>query len=311
MKKLLGILVLGLILFSEPANTARKSFVEGQFYEGEVNWGRGTSIILPPGKFQLLDRFDWASWGITQQGVWFVEKINGNVVHQEVSIYNVGSSKYQAYLRQWYYEFLFKNKYDGCYPRNEYTLVEVKKKGFYNCWIVIHEDIQKEIYSPDDPQDTTNYWKHGIKKYSLEYPRIMLCNVHYFFAPTVQELLTVFAHCINPDTHGASKSKFFTEESSEYHPSNIHEHPDKQKFMEEFIKIGAQQHKLFEQTMLAKEKHKMDLSEYGVGEIIKGTKTTISSSGMTEELRELYDLYKDGVLTKEEFEKAKKKVLSQ
>ena len=128
MKKFLAILVLGLILFSEPANTARKSFVEGQFYEGEVNWGRGTSIILPPGKFQLIDRFDWASWGITQKGVWFVEKINGNIVHQEVSIYNVGSSKYQAYLRQWYYEYLFKDKYDGCYPRNEYTLVEVKKK---------------------------------------------------------------------------------------------------------------------------------------------------------------------------------------
>ena len=309
-------MVLGLILFAGSASalyhysSGKTRFVEGQTYEGEVSWGRG-SVILPPGKFQLVNRFDWTSWGITQKGVWFVEKINGNTVHQEVSLYNVGSTKYMAYLRQWYYEYLFKNKYDGCYPRNEYTLVEVKQKGFYNCWIVSHGDVQKEIYSPDDPQTTTNYWKHGIKKYSLEYPRIMLCNEHIFFAPTVQELLTVFVHCINPDTHGASKSKFFTEESSEYHPSNIHQYPDKKKFMEEFIKTGAQQHKLFEKTMRAREKHKMDLSEYGVGEIIKETKTTSSGSGITEELKELNKLYNEGVLTKEEFEKAKKKVLSQ
>ena len=45
----------------------------------------------------------------------------------------------------------------------------------------------------------------------------------------------------------------------------------------------------------------------------KKTKTTISStsSGITQELKELNDLYKEGGLTKEEFEKAKKKVLSQ
>ena len=206
---------------------------------------------------------------------------------------------------------MFKDKYAGCYPRNEYTLVEVKKKGFYNCWVLAHRDVQKELYSPDDPQDTSNYWKHGIKKYDLEYPRIMLCNVHYFFAATVQELLTVYAHCINPGTHGASKSKFFTEESSEYHPSNIHQYPDKKKFMEEFIKTGAQQHKLFEKTMRAKEKHKMDLSKYGVGEIIKETKTTSSSPDIAVEIKELYELYKEGVLTKEEFTKAKKKILNE
>ena len=139
----------------------------------------------------------------------------------------------------------------------------------------------------------------------------MLCSEHIFFAASVQELLTVFWHCINPDTHGASKSKIFTEEGSEYHPSNIHQYPNKKKFMEEFIKTSAQQHKLFEKTMGAKEKHKMDLSKYGVGEIIKETKTTSSSSDITVEIKELYELYKEGVLTKEEFTKAKKKILNE
>jgi hypothetical protein len=44
------------------------------------------------------------------------------------------------------------------------------------------------------------------------------------------------------------------------------------------------------------------------GEIIEETKTT--SSSLTGELIELNKLYEEGILTKEEFEKAKKKVLS-
>jgi len=42
----------------------------------------------------------------------------------------------------------------------------------------------------------------------------------------------------------------------------------------------------------------------------KETKDTSSSSNLTEELKELNKLYKEGVLTKEEFEKAKKKILN-
>ena len=42
----------------------------------------------------------------------------------------------------------------------------------------------------------------------------------------------------------------------------------------------------------------------------KETKDTSSSSNLTEELKELNKLYKEGILTKEEFEKAKKKLLN-
>ena len=85
--------------------------------------------------------------------------------------------------------------------------------------------------------------------------------------------------------------------------------------MEKFIKVAAQRHKHFEKEIKAKEKHKLDLSEYGVGEIIEETKTTSSTTtssteNITEEIKELYELYKEGVLTKEEFEKAKKKLLN-
>ena len=42
----------------------------------------------------------------------------------------------------------------------------------------------------------------------------------------------------------------------------------------------------------------------------KAEETKTTSTGLTEELKELNKLYKEGVLTKEEFEKAKKKLLN-
>ena len=314
MKKLLGIVVLGLILFAESANAKRTKMVSGKDYEGEITWIRNIKIKLPPGKFKLVDRYQWSSWGITANAYWFA-KFKGNVWDEEVSLGLIGSTKYTAYLRQIYYEVWFKNKYDGCYPRSEYTLMKVKKKGgFFNCFKVRHIDIKKELYHPDDPRDTSGaYIKWYMKKHNLTHPAIAICATHWFFAASITEKVLGYSHCLNPETHGASKNKFTTEETSEYHPQNINNYPDKKKFMENFIKLAAQQHKLFEIGIGAKEHHKMDLSEYGVGEIIEETKTTniTSGSGISDEIKELKKLHEEGVLTDDEFEKAKKKVLSQ
>ena len=317
MKKLIITLILRLVLFSEPVSAKKTKYVVGHTYEDEITWKYKFNIKLPPGKFKLLDRFDWTSWGIWEKGVWFVEQIEENTFHQEISIYNVGSVKYSAYLRQWYHTYFFKDQYDGRYKRPEYTLVEVKKKGFFNCWIIFHEDIQKELYSPDDPQSTSGLWKHLIEKNNIEYPRILVCSYHLFFAASIAEQVTVMNHCINPETFGGPKSKFVTEDSSEYHPGNIVKYPDHKKFMEKFIKESAYRHKLFEKSLTARGKHKIDLSHYGVTGVIEETKTTTtttssgSSSGINQQLEKLYDLYKEGALTEEEFQKAKDKVLSQ
>ncbi len=78
--------------------------------------------------------------------------------------------------------------------------------------------------------------------------------------------------------------------------------------MDDWIKLSAQRHKAFELMVGTKERHKLDFSEYGSIEVIKETKTT--SSNLTKELDKLNELYKSGALTKEEFTKAKKKLLN-
>ena len=311
MKKLLGLLVLGLILFAESASAKQTKWVTGKIYQDEVTWLKNVKIKLPPGEFKLVDRYQWSSWGINIKSTWLMN-LKGNLFHQDVEFNKIGGVKYLAYLKIIYEEIFFKNKYDGCYPRSEYTVLKRRKKGgFFNCFKVRHVDVQKYLYYPDDPKNFNTQAKHIIKKHNIDVPSIVLCSKTDFYAPSITETVMEIIWCINPETNGASKTQFTTEESSEYHPQNINKFPDKKKFMEDWIKLSVQRHKSFEKEIKAKEKHKIDFGEYDVSEIIEETKTTISSSSITDQLNKLNNLYKEGAITKEEFEKAKKKTLSQ
>ena len=153
MKKLLGILVLSLILFSESAFAKRTKWVRGNFYQDTIHWNSKLKVKLPPGEFQLAERFHWSSYGIEAKESWLIS-LKDKMVDKSISIGEVGSWKYQSQVRQILYEILYMDEYDGCYPRGEYTIVEKEHKGgFNNCFIVRHVEIKKELFYPDDPRD--------------------------------------------------------------------------------------------------------------------------------------------------------------
>jgi len=81
--------------------------------------------------------------------------------------------------------------------------------------------------------------------------------------------------------------------------------------MDDWVKLATKRHQIFEEQLKIKPHQRLDLSKYGVGEQVEEIKTTISSSSITDQLSKLNNLYKEGAITKEEFEKAKKKVLNQ
>ena len=145
----------------------------GKVYENEITWVKNAKIKLPPGQFTLMLSQNWSSWGIDIAGKWLIGT-KDNLFHQSLSLDRIGSTKYTAYLKIFYEEIFFRNQHDGCYPRSEYTVMEVNKIGsFFNCFIVRHHDFQKVLYAPDDPQRTTEYQKHVIKKYNLEIIRVV------------------------------------------------------------------------------------------------------------------------------------------
>ena len=72
----------------------------------------------------------------------------------------------------------------------------------------------------------------------------------------------------------------------------------------------ASQHNDFEKYMKAKNYQKLNLSEFVKKENDVLGNNVSENKDLTEQLNTLSELYKSGVLTKEEFTKAKKKLLN-
>ena len=76
--------------------------------------------------------------------------------------------------------------------------------------------------------------------------------------------------------------------------------------MSRWISNSSKFHKEFETMTTAKNRHKLSLDKY-----ILDSKTEVKSEDpIIDQLNKLNDLFKSGALTKEEFEKAKKKILN-
>ena len=310
MKKLLGIVVLGLLLIVNIAEAKTTKFIKGEFYEGTVLW-QSIEVDLPPGKWQYVASESWyfRNFGYTTWS--FVQTENNKLkAVSGLTILHTGG-KYLWALGTVLYNELTRGKYDSCTLRPEYYAAKLYAKGnSSNCFLVAHAEVYKELYNPDNPElrGSDIAFKQWIKKNNIELPAIVVCRSHLYYAAVVKDVGVEVGHCIDPEFFGATKSKFETEERSEYHRYNIDNYPDKKKFMEQWTSSAAEYHKEFEERVRARDYHRLDLSEYYAGKNSQTLET--SSQSITEELKELKKLYDDGVLTKEEFTKAKKKLLN-
>jgi len=310
MKKLLGIVVLGLLLTANIAEAKTTKFIKGEFYEGTVLW-QSIEIDLPPGKWQYVSSESWylRNYGYTTWDFFQTEN-NKYKANSALTIFHTGG-KYLWYLGPALYNEFTRSKYDSCTLRPEYYAAKLYAKGnSSNCFLVRHIDTDKALNNPDDPalRGSNIAFKQWIKKSNIEVPAIVVCRHHTYYAAVVRDVGVQVEHCIDPEFFGATKTKFETEERSEYHRQNIENYPEKKKFMEQWTSSAAEYHKEFEERVRAREYHRLDLSEYYAG---KNSQTLgTSSQNITEELKELKKLYDDGALTKEEFTKAKKKLLN-
>jgi hypothetical protein len=86
--------------------------------------------------------------------------------------------------------------------------------------------------------------------------------------------------------------------------------------MESFISQQAYMHQKFEEMVGAKPRHKLDLVQYinekDIKKVIKNKKSKLinNNDNVSKQLKDLNEMYQSGVLTKEQFEKAKNKLLN-
>ena len=77
--------------------------------------------------------------------------------------------------------------------------------------------------------------------------------------------------------------------------------------MQKWVSISAKRHIEFENIIKMIERHKLDLSALSPPNSLS---TKNLSSDILDQINKLNDLFKSGVLSKDEFEKAKKKILN-
>ena len=310
MKKILGIVVLGLLC----CNISFADFYKtGQEVEDQIIFSKKVKIDLPEGKWTIAARQFWNYHGLNLEEYTLVKTENNEFIEGiRIGQFQIAGIV-EARINSALYEVLFKNKYDGCYERPEYFLLEFYAKGnTHNCFWVMHQDIDKELNNPDDPASKGGnvILKKWIKDNSIKLPKIILSSDHSYFSRLTGGTWFVVGYSANPKIFDAPKNKFYTEESSEYHKYNIEKFPEHKKTMQKWLSISAERHKRFEENVNARNSNKLNLSNYYSAKIKPKDDKNKSSSEVITQIKQLNDLYKAGVLTKEEFEKAKKMILN-
>ena len=121
----------------------------------------------------------------------------------------------------------------------------------------------------------------------------------------IRDQWILMTHMETPESFANYNIKFTTRDTSEFHPDIIGKHSNAQKVLKDWKVISAKRHKEFEKAMKAKKQHLLDLGEF----IDDGNITKQKSGDISAQLKKLHDLYKDGIITGYEYEKAKKKIL--
>ena len=134
-----------------------------------------------------------------------------------------------------------------------------------------------------------------------------LSSFHAYFSRLAAGKWYLLSYGIDPKILNAPKNKFISEETSEYHKNNISNYPEHQKIMQKWVSISAKRHIEFENIIKIIERHKLDLSALSPSASVSSKNL---SSDILDQINKLNDFYKSGVITKDEFEKAKKKILN-
>ena len=163
---------------------------------------------------------------------------------------------------------------------------------------------------PDDPDEDNAQLKKYLKDNSIIIPPVMLSSRHSYYSRLTQAELYLLRYFANPKIFNSPKLNHLTEDSSEFHKANIARYPEHKITMDKWISFSAKRHRYIEKLLKAKEHHLLNLDKYILNNDIEDVKNEDDKNNMIESLEKLNELYKSGVITEEEFKKAKDKILN-
>ena len=304
MKKIIAIILM--LFFSAEVNAKR--YKVNDVIENQFVMNKKFQLNLPEGKWTVVRSHGDNYYGLASK-IYLLVRLENNLAVESIEIAEMKTAGvFESHVNQAIYEALFKNKYDGCYERPEYFVVKVYKKGStHNCLVINHSDVHKDFFTPDDREASDAGVKKWIRDNNIQLPRVGLSSFHAYFSRLAAGKWYLLSYGIDPKILNGPKNNFISEETSEYHKNNISNYPDHQKTMQKWVSISAQRHIEFENLIKVIERHKLDFSNLSPS---KSQLSKNSSNEIIDQINKLNNLYKNGILTKDEFEKAKKKILN-
>ena len=126
--KLLVITII--ILFSNNADAIKlDTYFGGQTVTDYIEINNKTKLKLPKGKWEVYDRWQWSGHGLKFSCLGIIRVENDEWMESMSVCYSRMGGAYVKYMDQALIEVMFKDKYDGCYERPEYYLLEFYRKG--------------------------------------------------------------------------------------------------------------------------------------------------------------------------------------
>ena len=170
-------------------------------------------------------------------------------------------------------------------------------------------DVDRRLFPSDYDEDVifSAGMRQWVKKENIKLPKLYLSHSISFHSMAVRNEWWVVFYAETPEKFCNYKPKFTSRDTSEFHPSIINNYPKAKTCMKNWLKKSASMHQNFEDFIGAKKYQRLDLSSISLN---KSKKLSNRSNELTEQLIQLNKLYKSGALTKDEFNKAKKKLLN-
>ena len=239
------------------------------------------------GKWQIIGKKALEKSGSLLDGRFFVQSNNNKLISIIETIWVTNSSDFPRPTQTFFNDYTFQSNenYKSCIERDDYIVFDVNiRGGKVNCFIVRQYNPDKEIFNPVSRITTrynTNYGIRILKSFfnssSLQLPNEMYRVDHLYFTP---QGLYAYYEMVDIKSFNIS--------------------------LEEFIKQSIKKHKIFEEQLNVVPNFKLSFND----QVIDNNKKNFSEiDDNFEKLKKLKKLFDEGILTKEEFSKAKKRIL--
>jgi hypothetical protein len=315
MLRILIVIFLSLFL-NINAYASKFSAKQGDTVENEVSFGND-KFPLPEGKFLVAIVSKWLDF----RDVLLVQiDEDTGIIRWKIKLTATGnkSEKYSAWLPG-----------PMCKLNTGYFVKVKKGSSKFACWLVESSDSEPKLITRT--AKSNNFFSFGdivyhkikptqgisekIREFesqkNIKLPDMFFVSRHQY---AKKARLYESEYYYNPEVDGIPEPENLEWERNEFHKQRIKNFPDHEAFLNKFISVSGSLIDRFNQLNKVRGAMTLDASNYVVQASMNaqtsGANNETSKESIVDQIKQLKELLDAGVLTKEEFEKAKKQILN-